>query len=276
MPEMVKAAWIPYGRTLRQLRTQSRMSCRALASSAACAESLISKIERGLRGVSEQMSQTLGQALEAQVPHAAKRLRSAYERAERASQYTWHTDIADVEVEATHMQIWEPLLVPGIHQTAAYAESVFRDGRPDASYTTIADLVATRMDRVRTAENKEIWSILDETSLYRRVGGPQVMAAQIRYLIDISSHRRKITVLPKDTPYCGGLAGSIILLGSPPSHQTAYAEHTSGGEIITDPDEIVRVSAIWRELSAWAQTPAESIETMKKALKVHESALEKD
>lgn len=269
MPESVKAAWVPYGRTLKQLRDQAHLSCRQLAREASCAESLVSKVERGTRGVSKEIHSQLANALAARLHFADRRLGEAHSRAERAAQYTWHTDIADAEAEATSMQIWEPLLVPGICQTAAYAQAVFTDGRPGEPLEQISQLTGARMERVRAVSNKEIWVILDETALYRSVGGPQVMAEQLRYLRAISSLQHKITIFPQTAPYCGGLAGSIILL-SAKGRVTAYGEHTAGGEIITDQDEVARISAVWRELSAWALSPSESIKALTRAVQHHE------
>ncbi len=270
MPEPPKSAWVPYGRTLRQLRTQAGLTCRQLARESRCAESLISKIERGRRSVSGQVHNQIATALAHHIPYADQRLRDAHTRSQRAAQNTWHTDIADLEAEATTMAIWEPLLVPGIFQTAAYAEAIFIDGRPNTTQEEIIGIVGARMERARAAAHKEVWVVLDETALYRTVGGAHVMAAQIRHLIGVSSNRRKITIFPRNAPYCGGLNGPLNLLSTQDQTTRAYVEHTAGGEIIHDPDEIGRVSSVWRELSAWALSPSESIEAMEEAVLNHE------
>lgn len=271
MPETVKAAWIPYGRTLRQLRTQAGLSCRELAAKATCAESLVSKIERGRRRVSGQVNNQLGTALDQVLPHAAKRLSDAHLKSERSSAHPWFNDIADLEAAATTIEAWEPLLVPGIFQTAAYAATVFAEGRPQATPDQIAEHVGARMERARSVAGKETWTILDETVLYRPVGGRQVMVDQVRHLTGLASKRNKITIFPRHAPYCGGLAGSIILL-SADERTTAYVEHTAGGDIIYDPDEIARIRAVWREISVWALSPDDSIKAMEAAIKVHEQA----
>lgn len=267
VPETIKAAWVPYGRTLRQLRAQAGLTCRQLAAKASCAESLISKVERGRRRVSGQVSSQLGTALQPLVPEAGKRLEQAHESAVHASQYTWYTDIANLEVQAETIQIWEPLLVPGIFQTSSYATTVFSEGRPQAAPEEIKKLVAARMERARSVADKEIWAILDETVLYRPVGGHQVMIDQINHLLGLPCKQTKIRVVPRTSPYCGGLAGSIMVISS--NRTSVYVEHTAGGDIITDPASISRISAVWREISAWAISPAASITAMKKAVTYH-------
>lgn len=269
MPESVKAAWIPYGRTLRRLRTQAGMSCRALAAEAACAESLVSKIENGYRRVSGQVNNQLGTALQTQVPHAARRLTDAHHKAREASQHSWFNDIADLEAASETIELWEPLLIPGIYQTAAYATQVFTEGRPHASTHLVSQHVGSRMERARVACEKETWAILDETVLYRNVGGHQVMADQLNHLSALASRRNRITIVPRDAPYSGGLAGSIILL-SDHNRVTAYVEHTAGGDIIHDPDEIARISSVWKEISAWGLSPADSIRAIETATKHHQ------
>lgn len=271
MSESIQAAWVPYGRTLKEMRLQAGLTCRALAQEAACAESLISKIENGKRRVSGQVNRQLAAALIAEhIDDADQRLRHAHIRAHQASQYTWHTDIADLEAAADTMTIWEPLLVPGVLQTNAYARTVFSEGRPQATTEEVSQLVEDRMERVRAVATKQIWAILDENALYRPVGGHRAMAEQIRHLISRPSPRHKVTIFPRASPYCGGLAGSIILLDTMDG-LSAYAEHTSGGDIIYDRSEIARISAVWREISAWALSPAESITAMEAAVKHHES-----
>lgn len=270
MTGKVMAAWVPYGRTLRELRRQSGMSCRALAREVACAESLISKAERANRRISVQVNKQLGAALARHIPHAEQRLDVAHTRAVRSSQHTWYTDIADLEAEATAITIWEPLLIPGVFQIEAYAEAVFSDGRPKDTPEQISQLVRARMERFHMVSTKEVWAIVDETALYRAVGGHQTMATQIRHLMALVSKHRRVTIVPRTAPYCGGLAGSIILL-STHDRTTAYVEHTAGGDIISDPDEAARISAVWREISAWALSPPESIKAMEAAVKFHES-----
>lgn len=268
MSEPTLAAWVPYGRTLRNLRTQAELTCRQLAARASCADSLISKVERGRRRVSKQVNNHLATALEKTVPGANHTLTQAYERAVYASQYSWHTDIADLEAQAALIQIWEPLLVPGVLQTLAYSTTVFTEGRPHASSQEIDELVQARMERTQTATDKELWAVMDETVLYRTVGCHQTMADQLQHLVDLSCKKTKITVVPQNAPYCGGLAGSIILL-SDHARTSVYVEHTAGGDIITNPADVARISAVWREISAWALSPAVSTRAIKAAITWH-------
>lgn len=268
MPESVKPAWVPYGRVLKHLRKESGLSCRDLAGLANCAESLISKLERGRRSVSVQVNSEIATVLGDRVALATERLTDAHAKAVQASKNSWHIEIADVEAEATSMQIWEPLLVPGIMQTEDYAEAVFSDGRPNEADVT--QHVGTRMERALAVADKDQWVILDEMALYRDVGSPRTMADQIRHLVTVAAMRsRRVTIFPRGAPYCGGLSGSFILL-STQDRTHAYTEHTGGGEIINDPDEVDRISAVWRELSAWALSPAESAAVMEKAIRHHE------
>ncbi|MGQ4271031.1 helix-turn-helix domain-containing protein [Nocardiopsis changdeensis] len=266
MSELVKPNWVAFGRLLREGREEAGLSRRELARRASCAESLVSKVESAKRRVSAQVAAQLGQVL-----GAAEELEEARKKAERADRHPWNTDIVEHEAEAVHLKAWAPLIIPGIVQTPEYAAAVFRDGRPGIEEDSVTSLVAARLARSEIALQREVWIVVDETALLRRVGRwPEVMAGQIRHLMRLASTQCKITVLPADCEYSGGLSGPIYLAQMSDHRMVAYAEHISGGDVLADPDAILRIDAIWREITAWALSPAQSLTVMKESLKVME------
>ena len=58
-----------------------------------------------------------------------------------------------------------------------------------------------------------LWSIVNEAALRRQVGGPEVMRAQFRYLMEVSELPHvTFQVIPFDAGAHPGMPGSFILL----------------------------------------------------------------
>jgi transcriptional regulator with XRE-family HTH domain len=76
----------------------------------------------------------------------------------------------------------------GLLQTPDYARAVLSAQLPHHSAQAIAQLVELRMrrqDRLHGAEPLRVTAVIDESVLLRQVGGPEVMAAQLRHLLDL-------------------------------------------------------------------------------------------
>ncbi|WP_067721424.1 helix-turn-helix domain-containing protein [Nocardia yamanashiensis] len=81
-------------------------------------------------------------------------------------------------------------MVPGLLQTAAYARAMISSFLVEGSADDIDRRVEVRMDRqvivTRKARPLVLEVLLHESALHRMVGGPAVMAAQLRQLAEIS------------------------------------------------------------------------------------------
>jgi transcriptional regulator with XRE-family HTH domain len=89
---------------------------------------------------------------------------------------------ARLEGEATHVRGYQPVMVIGVLQTAAYAASVFGTDENDP-------VVAQRMGRQQRllAERGRRWTLVQsEGALRWQARSPQVMAEQVEHLIDLS------------------------------------------------------------------------------------------
>jgi len=86
----------------------------------------------------------------------------------------------EIEQAAESLRTWEPLLVPGLLQTADYGRVLFM-GEPRGSAEKAGMDVAARLERQRVLEREEpplLWVVIDEgcsvvvsvtTGLWRRV-----------------------------------------------------------------------------------------------------------
>ena len=101
-----------------------------------------------------------------------------------------------LEMIARAKRIYEPMLVPGLLQTAAYTRSLalgndldlssdFEDGEPDLE--SAADLRRDRQRRLTSSNPLRLHAIMDENVVRRQVGGPAVMAEQLRHMVSMSA-----------------------------------------------------------------------------------------
>ncbi|CAM3912479.1 hypothetical protein GCM10009799_38870 [Nocardiopsis rhodophaea] len=60
------------------------------------------------------------------------------------------------------------------------------------------------------------------------------------------------------------LGGPFRLLLFDDRPAIAHMEHMSGNTVVTDAPEVKRISAVWAELQAWAYSPAQSVELIRK------------
>jgi transcriptional regulator with XRE-family HTH domain len=95
-----------------------------------------------------------------------------------------------MEMEANRLRIWSPNVVPGLLQTEAYAEAVIMglNEHFSESEATARRRLTARLRRQDVVFGRpdppELIVSLDESVLYRRVGGRDTMVEQIRRLVE--------------------------------------------------------------------------------------------
>ena len=150
-----------------------------------------------------------------------------------------------LESEASDLLNWEPDVVPGLLQTEAYMRALFA-----AQSSADADRgVAIRRERQRRLSGDNpiaLSAFIDESVIHRAIGGPGVLAGQLRHLLDAAD-------LPSVTlrllPYAAGahplLGASMAVLGfrDAPELDVVYAEDFGQQHYLKNPDEVRR----WRQ-----------------------------
>ena len=120
--------------------------------------------------------------------------------AEQSSRPDWWTKYGDVlpdwfenylglESASATIRTFEIQFVHGLFQTDDYARAVTRLGHQAATPTEIERRVGLRVKRqdlLTRANPPRIWSVMDEAVLRRPFGGPAVMRAQLRHLIEVA------------------------------------------------------------------------------------------
>ena len=202
-----------FGAEVRRAREAAGMTLAELGALVPCDASTVSRIESGQLSPSERFARACDEAF-GQMGGWFTRF---YQSSDQwAGPYPpWFLDWLKIEREAAALRWWEPILIPGLLQTADYARALFRAWQRADSDEQVEDLVVGRLERqaiLDRADPPELWVLLDETVLHHPVGSPKVMHGQLEHLADMTS-RASVTVqvVPADLGAHAGMLGAFIL-----------------------------------------------------------------
>ena len=137
----------------------------------------------------------------------------------------------EYEDKADSLRVWSPSIIHGLLQTADYARALI-SVQPHITAETASARLESRMERQQRMMDRDdppsAWFIIDELSLYRAVGSAQIMAAQLRRLLEIATMPKvTIQVLP-------AVAHPVNASGFLLADEAAWVEHAAGGFVYTE------------------------------------------
>lgn len=173
-------------------------------------------------------------------------------------------EVLEMESDAARICAFQPLLIPGLLQTKEYATAVIREF-PDESGKDLDAYVALRMGRQRILERQALQyvCVLTENTLRQEVGGPEVMAAQLRHLRAMSKPPdRTIQVIPYDRGAHIGLAGGFTLYAypDPMDLDVVGIEYLDGGLYREEARPVARYRMAFDQLRSTALSSRQSME----------------
>ncbi|MEV4602234.1 helix-turn-helix transcriptional regulator [Amycolatopsis sp. NPDC049253] len=123
--------------------------------------------------------------------------------------------LLELERDATRIVNVSPLLIPGLLQTSGYARAIIGAGGVPAG--EIETRVAVRIGRrdviMRRERPAELLALVDESALRRNIGGPAVMAEQLRALDEASCWSNvTLRAIPESAGWHPALEGPFDVL----------------------------------------------------------------
>jgi transcriptional regulator with XRE-family HTH domain len=225
----------------------------------------VGKVETGDRSPSQDFAQRCDQAL----PEAGGLFGRIYALARRwdGGYPPWFAGWLEAERQATILSWWEPLVVPGLLQTADYARAILA-AEPGTAEAELTELVSARTERQAIFDRPKpptLWAVVDEAVLHRLIGSPKVMHDQLLHLADTSC-RPNITVqvVPAGIGAHAGLLGgfAIASVGSAPG--TVYMESPDQGQTTQLPSVVGKLSLTFGTLRADALSRGASRDLIRK------------
>lgn len=157
----------------------------------------------------------------------------------------WFVGWVDAEGKAHTLRIWQPIIIPGIVQTPAYARELF--AAMGLNDDQISDYVQSRLSRqaiLDKADPPSVVIVLDELALHRLIGTPAIMREQLEHLLELSKRPNiHIHILPTRTGANAGLGGPIHLATGIGSPEVLLVGALIEDQVSADPALVRRASA---------------------------------
>jgi transcriptional regulator with XRE-family HTH domain len=175
-----------------------------------------------------------------------------------------YTTYIGFEGEARSVWNYESLFIPGLLQTEDYARAVIGAGLPGARREDIEPRVEVRMQRQDVLRNEnplELWAIVDEAALRRQAGGPAVMQAQLRHLLDaVELPNITLQVIPFSVGAHAGMPGSFVFMqfAEATIPYVIYLDSMAGDLFLEAEADVRRYRLAFEHLRAVAVSPDES------------------
>jgi transcriptional regulator with XRE-family HTH domain len=176
----------------------------------------------------------------------------------------WFREWAAIEQEATALRGFEPLFVPGLLQTEAYARAVLTGSGLHTAEEVEQQLTA-RLNRqeILTRERPPLLTVvIDEFVLRRPIGGPEVMREQLLHLAKVGASlpRVRIHVVPVAAGAYRGLNGPFVIGTLPTGEDIVYLEGQIYGQTLDRTEDVNIAVSVWESIRGEALTHQQSLE----------------
>lgn len=236
------AAWSAYGKLVRLVRERAGLTQQALADAIGYSMEQVASVEQGRRPAKAVFTEVAERVLD-----AGGALRVLQPDVDRAKLPLFFQDFALLEAEAVSRFSYDPMLVPGLLQTEAYARALLEAHFPPLEEEAIEQHLTARLARQSLLTRKSpcvVFSfIVEEGALRRAVGGAVVLERQLAHLLECTRRRNvEIQVMPTQRAAHSGVNGQIVLLETVERRRFVSIEAQGIVNIRSDRDE---VSEFW-------------------------------
>jgi len=179
------------------------------------------------------------------------------------------TPLVRLEADAISLVSAEPLLVPGLVQTAEYARAVMKaDDVPP-------DLIETRLEARKKrqlvldkAKSPKFDIILEESVLRRQLGGRAILARQLRALEEAAERPNvRLWIVPSQASADVGFYWSVYIMGFPRDESVIQLENKGSAVYLEDKEKIELCHHYTAKLGKAALNPAQSMDLLAKMRK---------
>lgn len=183
--------------------------------------------------------------------------------------------LIEFEAESEEIRYFQTLFMPGPLQTADYARATLEiyddEDIPETTRRVRAESRQRRGETIRARIGKvKIHALLDESVFWRPVGGPAVLAGQLRVLRDLAADGRiRLRMIPFDSAAAVTNNASFDLLtlrAGDHSSDVLYRETGLGDEIVEGGASTGRHRARYGKIWQAATTEEETIDFLRRRI----------
>ncbi|MGW7543246.1 helix-turn-helix domain-containing protein [Streptomyces sp. NPDC054770] len=258
---------------LRKAREQAGLTQRDAVKRLEWSLSKLIRIEAGTVSLGVTDLRALLQLYEVTEPELVAELEEAARGSKGLSWWAQYSEVVSpayalylgYEGAADTIRMYNPVILPGLFQTADYATALQSATAQEANVRPQVDLRITRQERFFDGDHgPEVDVVLDEAALRREVGGPAVMRRQLDHIKTLVDHpRTTVRVLPFSAGAHFSVSTPFILLGFKDDDDLLYLEGPAGG--LSSRDDLslsARYQECFEEISAIAYEGDRMIELL--------------
>jgi transcriptional regulator with XRE-family HTH domain len=242
-----------FGSELRRYRESAGLSQKELGDCIFCTGSLVGQIETAHKVPTREFAERADVAL--MTDGFFSRLVGLVLRSQLP---TWFQAYAEMESNASYISTYQCQLVYGLLQTPDYARAVLGVEQKEK----LDEMVAARMERQRVLEREQppvLWTVLDESALYREIGSRDIMRNQLAHLLSlVGKPWTHLQILPFSAGQHSAMMGSFTLLRFDDDPDIHYSESYDRGHMTANPQVIRERSVGYARLQADALSERES------------------
>ncbi|MGW3016059.1 helix-turn-helix domain-containing protein [Streptomyces longwoodensis] len=272
------------GAELRRLRQASGLKSTEVAERLMISQPKISHLENGRRAISPRDVRDLCALYGVSDQKAVDALMEMAR--ESGTRGWWHAygDIPQsvyigLEADAASVHAFEPLVIPDLLQTPAYAHAVIEESIPRLTARQAAARLKVRLRRQHRiydpAGPLRFRAVLDESVLRRAVGSPDIMREQLEHLNALGAEPNiTVQVLPFAGGVHPGLSGrfSIVRCADSPEAPVVYLERFTSDLYLEKQSDVRLYSGMYAHLQAQALDPVSSRWFITDAITSHKGA----
>ena len=181
---------------------------------------------------------------------------------------SWFQAYIGLEESAESIRSYDSQFIPGLLQTEEYAGAVLALG--DFSLEEAERLVYLRKERQRrfSSGGLRLWAIVDEVALYRPLGSPQIMRAQLEHIAELCDQPGfALQVVPDSAgAYAAPGSFSILRFAVPDLPDVVYIEQLTSAMYLDKPVDVERYATAMDKLSAIGAPPEQTKEMIRARL----------
>lgn len=170
----------------------------------------------------------------------------------------WFADWAMQEPKFDAIRSYQPLVVPGLLQTPAYAAHLLDD-------ELAVEARLARQDVLASDTPPHLMYVMDESVLLRGAGNPEAMRDQLQHLLAVSSRLVRIQIAPLRLHE--GTRGAFAIGTLPDGGEVGYKDNAISGDTTTDRLEIKRLTGLFASIQSTAYPVDQSLELIAKVAK---------
>ncbi|MEU6017872.1 Scr1 family TA system antitoxin-like transcriptional regulator [Streptomyces sp. NPDC047515] len=228
---------VAYGILLQHLWNRAGLTQQALGDAIGYSMEQVASVEQGRRPAKEEFTVVADRVLS-----AGGVLEVLQAEVDRAKLPKFFRNFALIEAEVLSRFSYDPLLVPGLLQTKAYARAVFGGHCPPFSEEIIDQHTEARLSRQKLLTrdpSAELSFIIGKEALRDPVGDSNVMRDQWQRLLEVGRLRNvEIQIMPAGLGFHPGKNGPFVTVQTKEFRHLGYFESQGVGCVVGDPTEI--------------------------------------